>query len=69
MRQELSGILSKSRKIDKNASTELTLMRKNIIEADTKEVSTAKTAAIGIASIEMKAMTAELSEKLTKLNT
>jgi len=50
MRQELSGILSKSRKIDKNASTELALMRKNIIEADAKEISAAKTAAIAIAS-------------------
>jgi len=51
MRQELSGILSKSRKIDKNASAELTLMRKNIIEADTKEIASAKTAAISIAAL------------------
>lgn len=51
MRQELSGILSKSRKIDKNTSAQLSLMRKNIIEADAKEISKAKTLtmAIGLA--------------------
>jgi methyl-accepting chemotaxis protein len=48
MRQELSLILSKSRKIDKNTSTQLSLLRKNIIEVDTKEISKAKTFTMSI---------------------
>lgn len=51
MRQELSLILSKSRKIDKNASDELAKMRKNIIDSDAKEISSAKTKTIVIAFV------------------
>jgi len=74
MRQELSSILSKSRKIDKNASATLGELRKKIIESDSKEIAKAKTVTITttiivsvVLFIIMAAITKSIAEPVRKI--